>query len=746
MASEYSVNIKLNTSQVKKDLKTIGDGISNLGKKQAKGSKAALSDTEKQLKLENQSLRLQNQGLGLTLKSLPLAKKGVDLGKIELGIDEGIAQAKKLEFDLSRKSLLLADKEIKKEQILLKANQNITKTVAKRVKLQKLGPTSPLPGLGSGAPLGLSGVEAFPVKNPGVMHGMAFPPKLRGPTSPIGGSLTLPGSPAFLRNQARSGLRGFDFQSALISGGFPLLFGQGPVGALAGGLGGGIGGMFGQMGGFAGGIVATAAVQSISNFTKAIGELGTVLSRPTENIGSLVEKLGLANDPAGRLALRLEKLGLTSSASALLMEKFTEQTGKSPDVLKNAAQEINEMNKSLATFGLKLQLLGAEVITPIVDALNKIPFGAIGNKIKPITNLLMFGQFEDPSETVNRMKGISNIPASEGNAIIGGVPLNPDFGKTAPQIGKTSALEALAGQTEFNRNILPLQQSLEIEKQRFSLSSQDLAVKREANKLDLKNKELSLLKQQAAIETNDALNLKIEKLTAEVDLQKQIFENAQILADPIKAQTIQLDQQMAVLLDRGSQIVALSQTIASSFEESFKGIINGTMSVQDGFRNMLNSIANHFLNTAAKMMANQMQRSLLGFLGTGLGGAFGGILGGGGFSSFVGNSSLTGAFSAGAGGPSPLLGFRAGGGSVKGGGSYIVGERGPEMFTPGVSGTVTPNHALGGSTNIVINVDATGSSVEGDSGQANEFGNVLAQAIQAELIAQKRAGGLLSNA
>ena len=737
MASEYSVNIKLNTSQVKKDLKTIGDGIGNLGKKQAKGSKAALSDTEKQLKLENQSLRLQNQGLGLTLKSLPLAKKGVDLGKIELGIDEGIAQAKKLEFDLSRKSLLLADKEIKKEQILLKANENITKTVAKRVKLQKLGPTSPLPGLGRGAPLGLSGVEAFPEKRPGAMQTVAFPPKLRGPTSPIGGSLTLPGSPAFLRNQARSGLRGFDFQSALISGGFPLLFGQGPVGALAGGLGGGIGGMFGQMGGFAGGIAATAALQSISNFTKAIGELGNALSRPTENIGSLVEKLGLTNDPAGRLALRLEKLGLTSSASALLMEKFTEQTGKSPDILKNAAEEINEMNKSLATFGIKLQLLGAEVITPIVDALNKIPFGAIGNKIKPITNLLMFGQFEDPSETINKMKGISNIPASEGNAIIGGVPLNPDFGKTASQIDKTSALEALAGQTEFNRNILPLQQSLEIEKQRFTLNSQQLSVKREANKLDLKSKELELLKSQAAIKTNQDLDLKIGKLTAEVDLQRQIYENALILADPIQAQTIQLDQQMAVLLDRGSQIVALSQTISSSFEQSFKGIINGTMSVQDGFRNMLNSIANHFINTAAKMMANQMQRSLLGFLGNSL---FGGFFGGGGVMGGVGGGYFDSVTGLGVAGPNFGL---ANGGTARAGKTHLVGERGPELFTPGVTGTVTPNHALGGSTTVVVNVDASGSNVEGDAAESEQLGRAISDAIQLELVKQQRPGGLL---
>ena len=80
----------------------------------------------------------------------------------------------------------------------------------------------------------------------------------------------------------------------------------------------------------------------------------------------------------------------------------------------------------------------------------------------------------------------------------------------------------------------------------------------------------------------------------------------------------------------------------------------------------------------------------------------------------------------------------------------LMGEAGmPEAILPlkrGRSGNLGVEASGGGSTNIVVNVDASGSSVEGDSGQANEFGNVLAQAIQAELIAQKRAGGLLSNA
>ena len=65
------------------------------------------------------------------------------------------------------------------------------------------------------------------------------------------------------------------------------------------------------------------------------------------------------------------------------------------------------------------------------------------------------------------------------------------------------------------------------------------------------------------------------------------------------------------------------------------------------------------------------------------------------------------------------------------------------MFTPGVSGMITPNHALGGSTNIVVNVDASGSSVEGDESSGEELGRLIGAAVQAELIKEKRPGGLL---
>jgi hypothetical protein len=62
------------------------------------------------------------------------------------------------------------------------------------------------------------------------------------------------------------------------------------------------------------------------------------------------------------------------------------------------------------------------------------------------------------------------------------------------------------------------------------------------------------------------------------------------------------------------------------------------------------------------------------------------------------------------------LGFggnRASGGSVSAGTTYMVGERGPELFTPSRSGNIIPNHSLGGAgggitVNVTVNGDVSG--------------------------------------
>lgn len=81
--------------------------------------------------------------------------------------------------------------------------------------------------------------------------------------------------------------------------------------------------------------------------------------------------------------------------------------------------------------------------------------------------------------------------------------------------------------------------------------------------------------------------------------------------------------------------------------------------------------------------------------------------------------------------------FRAAGGPVDARSPYIVGERGPEMFVPSVSGSIIPNHKMGGSSgrsgggSVVMNFTvAPGADVIG-------FGKAAREAIAAY---ERRAG------
>lgn len=75
----------------------------------------------------------------------------------------------------------------------------------------------------------------------------------------------------------------------------------------------------------------------------------------------------------------------------------------------------------------------------------------------------------------------------------------------------------------------------------------------------------------------------------------------------------------------------------------------------------------------------------------------------------------------------------------------LMGEAGPEAIIPlkrGADGKL--GVAGGGGTSVVVNVDASGTSVQGDTGNGAALGRAVSQAVQAELIKQRRPGGLLA--
>lgn len=81
-------------------------------------------------------------------------------------------------------------------------------------------------------------------------------------------------------------------------------------------------------------------------------------------------------------------------------------------------------------------------------------------------------------------------------------------------------------------------------------------------------------------------------------------------------------------------------------------------------------------------------------------------------------------------------------------GNYgLMGEAGTEAIMPlrrGANGKLGVEASGGGVSNVVVNVDASGSNVQGDQPNAKALGSAIGAAVQAELVKQKRPGGLLS--
>ncbi len=142
--------------------------------------------------------------------------------------------------------------------------------------------------------------------------------------------------------------------------------------------------------------------------------------------------------------------------------------------------------------------------------------------------------------------------------------------------------------------------------------------------------------------------------------------------------------------DTFGQMQNIGVRAMDNLENSILGIIDGTKSAKDAFREMASSIISDLLRM-------QIKQSVIGPLSSFLGSSLGGFFGGG--STFA--SGFAGA---------PALGF-ADGGYAAGGRPAIVGERGPELIVPGRRGaTVFPNESLGGNVTVNQSFDFSGAN------------------------------------
>ena len=162
--------------------------------------------------------------------------------------------------------------------------------------------------------------------------------------------------------------------SAIIGGGFPLLFGQGPAAALGGALGGGAGGLMGGQFGFGLSLIGTQLGVVIDGLISDAASLGEALTSVTANIDAVVAASGKTNTAFAKNVKALEEAGLKNTALELATRELANVVGTdgvnslkefSSDTAKLSAEFAKAMSimqvavvETIQTFGLLKGILG----------------------------------------------------------------------------------------------------------------------------------------------------------------------------------------------------------------------------------------------------------------------------------------------------------------------------------------------------------------------------------------------------
>ena len=402
--------------------------------------------------------------------------------------------------------------------------------------------------------------------------------------------------------------RGFDTQSALIGGGFPLLFGGGPLQAAAGALGGGIGGMFGKGGGFAGSIAATAVVQTIQKAVTAISELGQALGPFTQNTEAVINSLGLQ--------------GSAQQAQLQLIEQVEGKTAAFNAAMKIMASRITQDGvDKLTNFGNNTRLLGQQ-FTIAVTKLQAFAAG-IANLVLRLTGLQNALKEREATRAVGDAAALGNKTAKS-------LVKRRESAEGLMGRGSAERKVELLEQIKIEERIFAVQQAVSVEVDQLTSKSADLLLQKQ-KELDLNkrieeimkggvNKELA--KSIAQIEQTFDSEKKVllaneEQAKAEYDnaiasnkdlkTVRDLFTAYQAISiklleqNQIKDESIRLSEKLNETTDKYKvSLDEVKDVLASGMTDAVMGLIDGTRTLSESLAGIAKQLASMFLNAAFK--------------------------------------------------------------------------------------------------------------------------------------------------
>ena len=342
--------------------------------------------------------------------------------------------------------------------------------------------------------------------------------------------------------------------SAMIGGAFPFLFGQGGASAAGGALGGAAGGLLGGGLGFGLSLIGTAIGSAIEKFDK------------------LNEKIAVANGA-------MKAMGFESEFTRKEIDKMAKSLKISKDEAVQVASAFARFGKERAlTFG---GFFGAD--TAGFDAVAKVRDQA--SALTAIQTISKDISFEKQKELVALVK---TNTAAQIQIKLQTVLLEAQKIKRAELIKEIGLRERLFFLVKAAANLLLVEGQLDVESPAERVARQ------------LKELEEQFNKTKALI---DGAMAEI----GSVDSVVNVISSFDQLPEVIRKTQAEITK----LKDPMFQVIEAATAISGAFSESFKGIIRGTMSVQQAFANMFNRIADHFADMAAQMAANQIKLGLL---------------------------------------------------------------------------------------------------------------------------------------
>ena len=524
----------------------------------------------------------------------------------------------------------------------------------------------------------------------------------------------------FRRNRTASDrrIRRDTLSSAAIGGAFPLLFGQGAGASAGGALGGFAGGILGGQAGFALSLVGTQIGSIFDNLVNGAAELGRAIGPFTRDTQAVTTALGLQGSAQEAQLQRIERTqGKTAAfnASMTLMGNRIDQEGITK--IKNFGETTRLLGQEFNIALLKLQAFAGgfvNFIANLVAGQKKLKEAEIDRIVKDAAAL---GN-EDAQKLLDRGTEIEETGFKMTRR---GKKAKPGTQDDIDQLKADKASFAITNKINLaNDEVLSKSQTL-VEEKTKELDLQK-RIKEEMAKGTNKELATSLATVNQVFDAEQkVLQNKVNQSQLDIDKavkQKVEGEELQKLNDIHTANTNELNKHnelrdKAIKLEKDLNLATsdiktnfeiIGESIASGVTDNITAAIQGTKSLGDAAKSILNDLSTNLI----KLGVNTLFSKIPGF-----------------------------------GGLPTLLPF-ANGGRPPVGRPSIVGEKGPELFVPRRSGTIIPNDKLGGgSTNISVNVDASGSSVQGDEQQSKELGRVISAAIQSELVKQRRPGGLL---